>query len=80
MDESVAGDGGDYPAGGVANSADNVAVVTVDESVPADEGGYAAGGVENAAVSVAQLPRRPIAAAVQHPRRGNRCHPSDDRC
>ena len=78
MDENVAADDGDYAAGGLANVADYVAVVTVHESVAADEGNCAADGVANAAdyVAVAQGTRADVvdsnchgtAAAVQCPR------------
>ena len=89
MDESVAVDGGNHAADGVDNSADYVAVVKVDESVAADERDYAADSVANVVDYVAGVQRIGAGgagvdsnchAAVQHPRRGNRCHPSDDRC
>ena len=89
VDESVAADDGNYAAGGVANSADYVAVVKMDESVAADERDYAADSVANLVDYVAGVQRTGAGgadvdsnchAAVQHPGRGNRCHPSDDRC
>ena len=81
--ESVAADDKNYAAGGVANSADYVAVVKVDESVACvqrtgadvDFNSHAA-----AAAAAVQFPRGPTAADVQHPRRGNCWHPSDVRC
>ena len=89
VDVRIAADDGNYAAGGVANSADYVAVVKVDESVAADERDYAADSVANVVDYVAGVQRTGARvadvdskchAAVQHPRRGNRCHPSDDRC
>ena len=72
MDESVAVDGGNHAADGV----DNAAV-----SAAAAQGTGADVGDSNchAAAAAVQLPRGPTAAAVQPPRRGNRCHPSVDR-
>ena len=87
--ESVVADDGNYAADGVANSVDYVAVVKVDESVAADERDYAADSVANVVDYVAGAQRTGAGgadvdsnchAAVQHPYRGNRCHPSDDRC
>ena len=89
VDESVAADDGNYAAGGVATSVDHGAVVKVDESVAADERDYATDSVENVVDYVAGVQRTGAGeadadstchAAVQHPRRGNRCYPSDDRC
>ena len=89
VDEGVAVDGGNHAADGVDNSADYFAVVKVDESVAANEREYAADSVANAVVYIAGVQRAGAGgadvdsnchAAVQHPRRGNRCHPSDDRC
>ena len=82
VDESVAADDGNYAAGSVENSAGYVAVVKMDESVACvqrtgadvDSNSYAA------AAAAVQFPRGPTDAAVQHPRRGSCCHPSDDRC
>ena len=88
VDESVAVDGGNHAADGVDNFADYVAVVKVDESVAADERDYAADSVANIVDYVAGVQRTGAGgagvdsnchAAVQHPLRGNRCHPSNDR-
>ena len=86
--ESVAVDGGNHAADGVDNSADYFVVVKVDESIAADERDYAADSVANDVDYVAGVQRTGAKgdvdsnchAVVQHPHRGNRCHPSDERC
>ena len=87
VDESVAVDEGNHAADGVDDSANYFAVVKVDESVAANERDYAGDRVDNAAISAAaaqgtgaDVGDSNCHAAVQHPRRGNCCHPSDDRC
>ena len=89
VDESVAVDGRNHAADGVDNAADYFAVVKVDESVAADERDYAADSVTNVVGYVAGVQRTGAGgadvdsschAAVQYPRRKNRCHLSDDRC
>ena len=71
VDESVAVDDRNYAAGGVANSADYVAVVKMDESLAC---------VQRTGADVDSNCHAAAAAAVQHPRRGSCCHPSDDCC
>ena len=71
VDESVAADDRNYAAGVVANSADNVAAVKVKESVAC---------VQRTGVEFDSNCHAAAAAAVQFPRRGSSCHPSDDRC
>ena len=72
VDENVAADEGDYAADGAANAVDSVAAA---QGTGADVDSNC-----RAAAAAVQPPRGPTAAAVQHPGRGNRCHPSDDRC
>ena len=64
VDESVAADGGDYAADGVANAVDYVAVV---QGTGADVDSSC-----HAAAAAVQFPRGPTTAAVQHPRWENR--------
>ena len=78
VDESVAADDRNYAAGGVANSADYAAVVKMDESVACVQR-TGANVDSNCHAAAVQFPRGFTAAAVQHPRRGYFCHPSDDR-
>ena len=82
VDESVAVDGGNHAADGVDNYADYFAVVKVDErDYAADSVANVVGyvGVQRTGAGGADVDSN-CHAAAQHPRRGNRCHPSDDRC